>query len=307
MRKQQFEEAMEKRRKRKEAIRAFFRFPLTVAAKYRFLIKGFSDIEARWAETNEKMTAYKKAYKKLVEYFIMAPLYFGVLFGVGSALQVGYAGTQVSWKNYYKKDLKKKVYRIHNAKIPFLNIEKAGSRLVERLEKKGGKPYLLLTIPIFFVMSFGGALILSRNPIFSQTDKIKKTLQDFKMTDGNGEAWEFVYTPDLIMFNSYGIVADEFIRKRNFWTTINFSPQPARISPDDQNVFLVKRKTQMPLAVLWGNFTTLPTLDELLEMTDDDTHSPDIMVPEASKTKVAEKDVAELSEDQVLEDEEEEK
>ncbi|MEK2647316.1 hypothetical protein [Bdellovibrio sp. BCCA] len=290
MKKQQFEEMIEKRRKRKEAIKAFFFFPKTLAARYRFLIKGFSEIENRWDDTKEKMNAYKSSYKKLVEFMVMIPLYFGLLFGAVSVVQVGYAATQISWKNYYKKDVKKKVIRVGKTKVPFLNVERAATRLYERVEKKGGKPWLLFGIPVFFVLSFGGAFILSSNPIFSQSEKIKKALKDFKFTDAEGEPWEFVYTPDLIMFRSYGIVADEFVRKKNFWTTINFSPQPARVSSDDQNVFLIRRKTQMPTAVIYGNFSTLPSIDELLEMSDEDDHSsPNIMKVDPENKKVTQK------------------
>lgn len=101
-------------------------------------------------------------------------------------------------------------------------------------------------IAIGFFVSFFGALILSKNPMFKIEQKIKGLLSAQKHLDESGRPWDFVWSPFAIMFYSYNTSVQQFARNTRFWSSINFNPSEPVFLNGDSNVFIVSKRYDLP-------------------------------------------------------------
>lgn len=211
------------------------------------------------------VNSYSASYKKLVGMLITLPLAMTFL---SFALLVGnfaWSASQVSYKSYFKKDVKLRKYKVYkDNEIKFLDVEKAFGRMLIRLEKRGFYPSLAIVTPMLFIFTLCGSYALTLNPVLKKEDEIREALTNFKYKNPDGTPWDFIYNPEGIVFTTYGVIPEVFRRDTAFWQAIGFSPQNPIPHPDNQSTVLFVKSTSIPNFVSFGEFTELPSFEELL-------------------------------------------
>lgn len=257
-----YSNTQQKKFESRRMIKEFFLFPKTIAKRYGRMIMGFKKMSSGWPELTKKMDAYIKSYSRLVDICVRVPIVIGIILSAIGFFTVYRAMQKIPISDIIKYDISSKKYTRAEIKLP--DVPTSMKKMNKRLSHFGGFLNLAIwSFPIGYILGYAGAIILSRNPIFIESDKVRDALERFKYLNLDGKPWDFVYTPDVILFEAYGITPQSFKDNRNFWSTINFAPTNPSSLISNINTFCVKKAAQLPPSINFDSISTFPSLEEL--------------------------------------------
>lgn len=217
------------------------KYPFMIAKKFEAYNVGLGDLMAVKNEpklTGEDDQYFKKFQRqntKLVFFFIYGPMLIGFII---SSLLI-YSNRQ-NYISYYKELTKPVVEERFTRKISaYVN------RVVFFIKDQPISVKEITPFFIAFLISLIGAKFLSRNPVFARQDDILNRLIAYGAKDMNGNPWKIIWTPDAMLFISFGEDPIKLAQDSKFWATINFPPTTPKQSKKDMNKFVVQRKQEL--------------------------------------------------------------
>lgn len=229
-----------------KVLKTILSFPSRVARKYGVYNNKIKEMNA--VVKNKKLDEMVSKNYFLINLFIRVPLLVGLL-------STGYSiyKDRAKYTPYFNKAVSP-IFSTSNLNISNRNLKTVFNRTVKPTVNR--VKYIVSENPIpartfydiflGFIISFAGAVFLSKNPAFDKEEKIRGLLANLKYIDENGNPWEFTWTPFAIYFEAYNVDVFRFVKNTRFWGSANFSPTDPVFVGGDQNKFIVQKRYDLP-------------------------------------------------------------
>jgi hypothetical protein len=222
---------------------ALLLYPLKVRKRYLRYNAVLREGELEKGATQGRFEAYRKNNIKLLNVFIHSTVAVSVvvLLGVIYSDLDGMARLASRIADVPRIALSR-------PKASMVNIKKYSSD-IQVTAKKMNLRNVGLTFLGCYLFSFMGGVILSLNPAWKEERIIKNALMSNRYFDLNGEPWKAYWTPDAIIFHTYGCDPDAFVGNTKFWNTINFKPDIPVCYSNDATKVIVARAYALPALI----------------------------------------------------------
>lgn len=214
---------------------SFFIYPFKVAKRYKRYNGAISAIfnEIR---NNTSLSRLRTRNSALINFGIYLPIFLAFF---------------VSFIFIYshKRDYSK-YYKTISRPIYSKDIKSKAATVLKRIKFAYYKnPVNKADYVFFFVLysiSILNSSVLALNPAFEKEDEIREVLRSFNFLNQDGEPWKVVWTPEVIMFDTFGQDPTALVHNKKFWTSINFSPDNPKIFKSDMMKFCVQKRYSLP-------------------------------------------------------------
>lgn len=217
------------------------KYPFRIAKKYESYNMGIGDLISVKNEpnVNGKDDKYFREFQRKNTRLVFFCIYLPLILGFISTSLMIYKNKE-NYSNYYKQ-----------ASAPIKE-----DKFTKKISAYWNKAYYIVAenpvtsdeytpVLIAFFISLMGAKFLSINPVFEIKERIEKNLVALGCTDIEGNPWRVVWTPEAMLFVSFGTDPNKLAQEQKFWTTINFPPSLPKQSKKDMNKFVVQRKYEL--------------------------------------------------------------